>query len=229
MKRMLSLLIAFAFLALGSVAECAESGSGTDKKPKLAKTKKAKTVDLFNGKDFKGWTMFLEDPDIDPKSVWKAKDGAIWCKGDPLGFIRTTKKYSAFKLVLEWRWPEEPTNSGVLVWMTDEKKIWPLSMEAQLKHERAGDVVGMGCDFKENQSKEGEFYRYAPRKKDSSEKKPGEWNTYEIVCKKGSMELKVNGKLQNKGTGMKIHKGYIGLQSEGSPIMFRNIKLTPLR
>ncbi|HUV65986.1 MAG TPA: hypothetical protein VMW24_18975 [Sedimentisphaerales bacterium] len=34
---------------------------------------------------------------------------------------------------------------------------------------------------------------------------------------------------ENKATGVSIRKGYIGLQSESVPIMFRNIKLTPLR
>ncbi|HQE76458.1 MAG TPA: DUF1080 domain-containing protein, partial [Candidatus Hydrogenedentes bacterium] len=67
------------------------------------------------------------------------------------------------------------------------------------------------------------------RQNPSSEKKPGEWNTYEITCKGDTLELRVNGQLQNKATGMQVPaKGYIGLQSEGGPIMFRNIKLTLL-
>ena len=57
----------------------------------------------------------------------------------------------------------------------------------------------------------------------------GEWNTYEIVCKGDTIELTVNGVLQNKATGAAIQKGYIGFQSEGAPIMFRNMKLTPIR
>ena len=56
---------------------------------------------------------------------------------------------------------------------------------------------------------------------------PG-WNTYEITCRGDTIEATVNGQLQNKATGVTIAKGYIGLQSEGVPIMFRNIKLTPL-
>ena len=187
------------------------------------------TINLFNGKDFEGWHMYLKDADADPKDVWKVRDGAIWCKGEPTGFIRTKKEYSDFKLVFEWRWPEKPGNSGVLLHMSGEEKIWPLCMEAQLMHKRAGDFVGMGCDFNENKNKKGEFISYAPRMNDSNEKKPGGWNTYEIVCNGDTIELKVNGQLQNKATGVSIRKGFIGFQSEGSPIMFRNFKLTPLR
>ena len=71
--------------------------------------------------------------------------------------------------------------------------------------------------------------RYTLRHNESNEKKPGEWNTYEIVCKGDTMEVTVNGLLQNKATGVSIRKGFIGFQSEGVPIVFRNIKLTPLK
>ena len=189
----------------------------------------AKEVKLFNGKNLKGWTVHLKDPDADPKEVFQVKDGAIWSKGDPFGYIRTNKKFANYKLTLEWRWPEKPTNSGVLLRMSGEDKIWPLCLEAQLKHERAGDVVGMGCDFNENTRPAGEFFRVAARQHDTNEVEPGGWNKYEITVIGDTAELKVNGKVQNKATGVEVEKkGYIGLQSEGSPIMFRNIVVTPL-
>ncbi|MFO7976300.1 MAG: family 16 glycoside hydrolase [Candidatus Hydrogenedentota bacterium] len=227
MKHVKMLLSVLAILLAGSGAIAAETNTVSEDE---AKPEKTKTIRLFNGEDLEGWHMYVEDPDVDPKIVWEVRDGALWCKGTPNGFIRTKKQYGDFKLVLEWRWPEEPGNSGVLVRMTDEEKIWPLCMEAQLKHERAGDVVGMGCDFNENTRPPGEFFRVAERKNPSNEKKPGEWNKYKIVCKGDTLTLTVNGEVQNKATGMQVpEKGYIGLQSEGAPILFRNIKLTPLR
>ena len=165
------------------------------------------TINLFNGKDFEGWYMYQTD--ADPKNVWKVRDGAIWCTGEPTGFLRTKKEYSDYKLVFEWRWPEKPGNSGVLLHMSNQEKIWPLCVEAQLMHKRAGDLIGMGCKF--------------------NEKEAGGWNTYEITCNGDTIELKINGQLQNKATGVSIRKGFIGFQSEGVPIMFRNFKLTPLR
>ena len=185
-------------------------------------------ITLFNGKDFEGWHIYLKDADADPKNVWKVRDGAIWCTGNPTGFLRTKEEYSDFELVLEWRWPEKPGNSGVLLRTSGEEKIWPLCMEAQLMHKRAGDLVGMGCNFNENKAKKGGPISYTPRMNDSSEKELGGWNTYEITCKGDTIEATVNGQLQNKATGVSLRKGYIGLQSEGVPIMFRNIKLTPL-
>ncbi len=215
-----------------ALRECLPIGvvqiQGDYKEQEAGAAAEANTVTLFSGRDLEGWHIHLKDANADPASVWKVRDGAIWCAGKPHGFLRTKKQFSDFKLTLEWRWPEKPTNSGVLVRMDGAEKVWPFCMEAQLMHNRAGDVVGMGCDFNENKSKEGQFFRYAPRKNESNEKAPGGWNTYEIVCRGDTMELTVNGQLQNKATGITRTDGYIGLQSEGSPIMFRNIKLTPL-
>ena len=186
-------------------------------------------MSLFNGKDFDGWYMWLEDTKADPKDVWKVRDGAIWCTGNPTGFLRTKDQYSDYKLVFEWQWPEKPGNSGVLLHMSAEEKIWPQCLEAQLMHKRAGDLIGMGCKFNENKAKKDSPISYTPRMNDSNEKNPGGWNTYEIICLGDTIELKVNGQLQNKATGVSIRKGYIGFQSEGVPIMFRNFKLTPLK
>ncbi len=228
MKRMLSVLIVLTLVSLGSVAEASEAKGPADGDAKVSEAKDGEAITLFNGKDLEGWHMHLKDPAVDPKTVWEVRDGAIWCKGDPYGYIRTKEAYDDFKLVVEWRWPEKPTNSGVLLRMEDDDKVWPLCMEAQLMHRKAGDVVGMGCDFNEDKSKEGSFFRHAPRQHDSNEKEPGGWNTYEIVCKGDTMELTVNGQLQNKATGVCVRRGFVGLQSEGSPIMFRNVTLTPL-
>ena len=194
-----------------------------------SESKNGDTISLFNGKDLDGWYIWLEERDAGPKDVWKVRDGEIYCTGNPTGFLRTKDQYSDFKLVLEWRWPEKPGNSGVLLRMSGEEKIWPLCLEAQLMHKRAGDLIGMGYHFNENKAKKGSPISYTPRMNDSNEKEPGDWNTYEITCQGGTIETVVNGQLQNKATGLNINMGYISLQSEGVPIMFRNIKLTPLK
>jgi hypothetical protein len=186
-------------------------------------------IALFNGRDLEGWYIWLDDSNADPKKTWKVRDGEIRCTGNPTGFLRTKEQYSNYKLELEWRWPEKPGNSGVLLHMSGEDKIWPMCMEAQLMHKRASDLIGMGYTFNENKAEKGGFISYTPHLSDPSEKELGEWNKYEIICKDDTIEATINGKLQNRASGVNISKGYIGLQSEGVPIVFRNIKLTPLR
>ncbi len=196
---------------------------GDYKTPAYSKSTPANdTINLFNGRDFEGWYMYKKD-------AWKVRDGEIYCSGKPTGFLRTKKEYSDFKLTFEWRWPDKPGNSGVLLHMSDQDKVWPLCVEAQLMNNRAGDLIGMGCKFNENKAKKDGPISYTPRMNDSNEKESGGWNSYEIVCDDDAVELKINGLYQNKATGVSIRKGYIGFQSEGVPIIFRNIKLTPIK
>jgi hypothetical protein len=187
----------------------------------------SEAIALFNKKDLEDGYVYLKDAEEELESVWKVQDGELQCSGNPTGFLRTKQEYSDYKLVFEWRWPEKPGNSGVLLRMGSENKIWPMCMEAQLMHKRAGDLIGMGCDFNENKAQKGGPISYTPRMNDSNEKKIGGWNKYEIVCKGETIEVTINGQLQNKATGIGLRRGYIGFQSEGVPIVFRNIRLTP--
>jgi len=195
-----------------------------------AESQEGDTIDLFNKKELRDGYVYLKDPDadVDSMSVWKVHDDELQCSGNPVGFLRTKQEYSDYKLVFEWRWPEKPGNSGVLLHMGGENKIWPLCMEAQLMHNRAGDLIGMGCKFNENKAQKGSPISYTPRMNNSNEKKIGGWNKYVIVCKGDTIEVTINGQLQNKATGVGLRKGYVGFQSEGVPIILRNIKLTPL-
>ena len=82
-----------------------------------------KKEQLFNGENLKGWTIYVEDETIDPDEFYYVKDGVIETVGVPNGYIRTNKKYSDYHLHIEWRYPEEPTNSGVFLHTTKPDKI----------------------------------------------------------------------------------------------------------
>jgi len=183
-------------------------------------------IALFNGKDFAGWKLFLPDAKADPAKTWTARDGVAVCTGQPAGYMRTEKPYENYRLRLEWRWPGQGGNSGVLLHCQEPDTVWPKSIESQLEAGHAGDywVIG-GTDFKEHTDAGN---RRVPQKEASSEKPLGEWNQYEIVCQGDTIKSYVNGVLQNAATGCTVAKGYIGLQSEGAPIEFRNITLEPL-
>jgi len=72
-------------------------------------------IPLFNGRDLSGWEPFLVDENARMEDVWSVEDGILVCKGEPRGHLHTAEDYESFKLVVEWRWPEEPGNSGVLM------------------------------------------------------------------------------------------------------------------
>ncbi len=186
---------------------------------------------LFNGENFDGWKLFIPDKSVDVQDVWSVEDGIVHCKGVPNGYMRTKAKYANYRLHLEWRWPEEPTNSGVLLHASGPDQVWPLTIECQLKSGNAGDFVlingpGITVDGEDKQNKDKQFV-VAKKKKPSNEKPAGQWNTYEIHCEGDTITCYVNGLLQNEGTAATITSGWICLQSEGSPIDFRDIYIEP--
>src|SRR5215216_7264943 len=96
-------------------------------------------IQLFNGRNLDGLHVHLEDPAVDPASVWKVEDGVLRCSGAPRGYVRTTLPYADYKLHVEWRWPKGRGNSGIMLHMVNRDEIWPKGIEAQLAAGRAGD------------------------------------------------------------------------------------------
>jgi len=194
-------------------------------------TQKDKII-LWNGKDFTGWNLFTTEENIDVLDIWTVRNGVIYCTGKPNGYMRTIDEYKNYYLHVEWRWPDEPTNSGVLLHTTGPDKIWPRAIECQLQAGNAGDFVlmnGPGITVNgENKQNPQQQYVVIPKKEQSSEKPAGQWNTYDIYCDADSIRCYVNGRLQNEGTAPTDTSGAICLQSEGGPIEFRHIYKVPL-
>ncbi len=190
----------------------------------------SKTISLFNGKDLAGWKLFIPDEDVDPATVWSVSDGVISCTGTPTGYMRTEKSYENYRLLVEWRWPGEGANSGVLLHAQEPDAVWPQCFEAQLMHTRAGDIVAMGLTARVNELPDNAGAFGMVRRNETMAEKPlGEWNRFEVLCEGGTIELWVNGKLVNKATGASLKKGHIALQNEsGTAIEFRKVELTPL-
>jgi len=73
-------LSCFAFVFVGCQTSKAQSSS-------------AKGEELFNGKDFSGWTFYMRT-NADPMKTWSISDGMVHCTGKPIGYIRTTQVYT---------------------------------------------------------------------------------------------------------------------------------------
>jgi hypothetical protein len=186
-----------------------------------------KTIKLFNGKDFDGWTFFLNDKNAKLEDVWSVKDGVLHCEGKPIGYIRTKADYTSYILKLEWRSTGVPGNSGVLLRAQAPDKVWPKSIEAQLLSKNAGDIWNID-QFPMTVDPARTKGRRTQKLHETNEKPMGEWNQYEIILDGSKLTLKVNGLEQNTATDIQVVPGKICLQSEGVPIEFRNIELTPL-
>ncbi len=186
------------------------------------------------------------------EDTWKWKDGVLHCTGEPLGVLRTRKAYTNFELMLEWKHLKPAGNSGVFVWTTPEsiRKLedsgepgLPDAVEVQiLDHafterfaERGGNTDWFTTD--------GDVFPvrvqltpFPPLSPDGSRSFPsenrtkghGEWNHYYIRAINGEIRLWVNGGEVSGGNGADPASGYLCLQSEGSPILFQNIRLREL-
>lgn len=188
---------------------------------------------LFNGRDLDGWIIYVEDPAVDPEEFFYVSDGVIETVGVPDGYMRTVKQYSDYHLHVEWRYPEEPTNSGVFVHTSGPDLLWPAHYQGQLKYQNAGDFivhgVGETATIRDTVYTSSEDVKpIIPKMHPTNEKPAGEWNSYDIYCKGNTVELKVNGLLQNRATDCSLTRGAIGLQAEGSRIQFRNIWIEPI-
>ena len=181
---------------------------------------------LFNSKNLDGWTIHLapDSGDVLESLVFCAKEGLINISGQPFGYMITDKSFKDYKLHLEWRWPGEPSNSGIFLHAEPIDGVWPRCAEVNLMAGRAGDMIASGGSSFEELA-EGRFLRST---KESAEHPAGEWNTAEIVCKGNFIQAYINGVLMNEAH-FDRSEGPIALQSEGGPLEIRNVFLTPLK
>ncbi len=191
------------------------------------------SLPLFNGKDLSGWTSVQDTARGNEASPWSVADGVLRCSGRPVVYLKTERVFADYVLTLQWRWPAGTAggNNGVLVHATTPRTlgIWPKSIEVQLHKGNAGDLWVIGTDLDVPDEAARKTDRRYRNLTDGSEKPIGEWNRMEITCKGNTIRVKVNGELVNEATNVSVTRGAIGLQSEGSPIEFRDIVLKPLK
>lgn len=176
--------------------------------------------------------------------TWEKKGEELVCMGQPIGVIRSEKKYRNFTMHIEWKHMEAGGNSGAFVWSdanADEENRLPNGVEVQMLEL---DWVNLNTrDGKEPPIAyvHGELFGVGgietipdnPRGKRSKSienrcKPKGEWNVYDVVCVDGTIKLSVNGKFVNGISQSSKKEGYICLESEGAEIHFRNMTIMEL-
>jgi 3-keto-disaccharide hydrolase len=186
-------------------------------------------VKLYNGKDLTGW--HAKDGKIEG---WKANGEMISCVGSG-GWLTTDREYGDFELRLEYRIPAGG-NSGVGIRYPAAGDPAHVGMEIQILDDNAPQYK----DLKPAQHNGGIYYQSPPKAKAS--KPPGEWNRYVIRCQGPKVVVHLNGvEIQNinveeftRGEGgykplaERPRKGFIGLQSHGAQVDFRNIEIKEL-
>jgi hypothetical protein len=183
--------------------------------------------------------------------TWTWKEGVAHCTGRPVGVIRSKKELTNLELVLEWRHLKSAGNSGVFLWSPGaslsglKPNTLPHGIEVQVldngyteQYEKQtgkkadwftthGDVFPVGSTkMKPFPPVAPDGNRAFPRKHLS--KGVGEWNHYYIRAINGEVRLWVNGEEVTGGTACEPRTGYLCLESEGSPVEFRNLRIREL-
>jgi hypothetical protein len=172
--------------------------------------------------------------------TWTVHDGMIHCTGKPIGALRTTRQYENFILELDWRHLSVGGNSGVFIWASPiaapgvpflrgiEVQVLDNGFNVPGKNQwytTHGDVFPIhGATMVPFGKHNG--MRSFPSEEHSNSSP--EWNHYRIVGTNGVLHLSVNGKEVSGGQDCNYRKGYLGLESEGGPIDFRDIRIIEL-
>jgi hypothetical protein len=186
-------------------------------------------------------------------NTWTETNGVIHCTGQPIGVVRSPNVRTNFELVVQWRHLRSGGNSGVFVWATpasiksleEGKGRLPTGIEVQVldhgyveQYERqtkkkADWFTSNGDVFPTGSTRMKPFPPVSPNGQRSFPSKNlskgvGEWNHYYVRAINGEVRLWVNGEEVSGGTGIQPAWGYLCLESEGSPVEFKELRIREL-
>jgi hypothetical protein len=183
---------------------------------------------LFNGEDLEGWVNVNCAPE-----TWSVREGMIICTGIPTGILRTERQYENFILELEWKHLHKDGNAGLFIHSDDitaPGQPFSRSVECQIMDGNHGDVFAIhGASM--TRDNEDPFYRVGWMRtfpKEEMANPFGQWNHYRVESRDGILTLAVNGEVVSRAFHVNPRKGYICLESEGSEVHFKNIRIKEL-
>jgi hypothetical protein len=196
--------------------------------PGIGSAEGAEFRSMFNGHDLAGWSPVGAKAGED----WLVRDGCLVCQGKHHSWLRSSREYGDFRLVLEYQ-VAEGANSGVYVHVPadgnhhrDSASLPPAGFEIQILDDHASRYASLK-DYQYSAS----LYDIAGASPRVS-KPAGEWNKLEIQSVGLHVTVLHNGvrvvdarperfpllTLRNK-------QGYLGLQSHNGVVRFRNLKI----
>lgn len=183
-------------------------------------------TDIMPGPNLQGWTRLPIFPDPSPAvSQWKVQNGLLFCEGDKgHEWLRYDKPYGDFVLHVEFRYHKlegNPRyNSGIFVRTTPDYDLW---YQAQIGGGQGGWLFGyiMLDGIKRR-------FTMQDRISENRIKPAGEWNTIEITAVGSKVAVWANGATVCEYPWVTVNSGHIGLEAEGFPVEFRNLKVKTL-
>ncbi len=185
------------------------------------------SVNLFPANYPDQWTRIAIPPThpVSQIAQWHldASRHKIVCDGNGgHEWLRFNHELGDFTFHVKWRFTKLPGtpkyNSGIFFRNNEDGTIWHQAQTATDGGYIFGETLIDGKLTRFNEKKDMKENRLRP---------PGQWNTYDIRCVGSACTLVVNGEVVNTiQTG--VNKGYIGLESEGYRIEFKDLKVREL-
>jgi len=185
-------------------------------------------VDVFNGKDFTGWTG--------PVDQYEIRDGVLGCQPRKGGTIYTEQEYADFVARLEYRLPPGG-NNGLAI-----------------RYPGRGDSAYVGmCELQILDDGAQQYARLDPRQYNGSAygmvpvhrgylRPTGQWNFMEVTVRGPTIQVELNGTrvldadlskvieyMANRAHPGKDRKsGHFGFCGHGAAVVFKNIQIKQL-
>ena len=159
--------------------------------------------------------------------TWAATQEGLKCSGKPKGYLYSKQPYQNFTLRIDYRFPRPDNfkdetkfkgNTGFLVYITGEHKLWPMCLEVQGKHVQMAAI-------KENGGAEPVKAVDDDAARQQARNPVGQWNSLEIVSKDGALAVSLNGTPISKCEPDFLSEGLIGIQAEDHPFEVRRIRV----
>ena len=160
-------------------------------------------------------------------NTWAVTEEGLKCSGKPKGYLYSKQPYQNFTLRVDYRFPRPDNlkdetkfkgNTGFLIHITGEHKLWPMCLEVQGKHVQIAAI-------KENGGAEPVKAEDDDVARQQARKPVGQWNRLEIVSKDGALAVSLNGTPISKCEPDFLSEGPIGIQAEDHPFEVRRIRM----
>ncbi len=161
------------------------------------------------------------------EETWEATAEGMKCSGKPRGYLYSKQSHQNFTLRLDYRFTKPESlkddskfkgNTGFLVYVTGEHKLWPVCLEVQGKHVQMGAI-------KENGGAQPVTATDDDAARQKARRPVGQWNTIEIVSHNGALSVALNGTPISKCEPDFLSEGLIGIQAEDHPFEVRRIRM----
>jgi hypothetical protein len=206
-----TVMLAFAFAASGALVSAVS----------LSQLEPARM--LFDG-TLTGWTV-----ENAPDGNIAVRNGVLRVE-EPAGWLRAAGIYENFLLRIEFRFVTDDADSGIFVRAVADGTFgpgWPSnSYQVQLRNpigeSRFPPVGGIFRHGKPPGETD-----FDPGLAAELSTGTGEWQQLEIEAAGEQLEVKLNGTLLTRASGIENPRGFIGIQAETGAIEFRSIEIEP--